>query len=502
MMVTPLRLFTSVDKATVGGCSAIRCTWSSSPWNSTQGGAEVGAHVGGHRLHRGEVGVGERPPSVLRHQDHVDVQDELPDRPWRTRPWIVGGWCHDAGVSPVRYRYRAYPTGDQAQALARTFGCARVVYNDCLRLRQDAHERGEKLSDTEAQRRVVTLAKQTLGREWLGEVASVALVQACRDARRAYRNWFDSLSGKRKGRRVGAPRFRSKRDHRQSIRLTRNGFTVRGNGRVYVAKVGDLRVAWSRPLPSVPSSCTVIREADGRYYVSFVVDRDPAPLPPVESEVGADLGLDRLAVTSDGEVVDNPRHLRRRARALARAQQALCRKQRGSANRRKAVRRVAVLHRRVRETRLDAHHKLALRLVRDNQAVHLESLSVTGLARTRLARSIHDAGWSTLVRLIEEKAAHHRRAVVKIGRGFPSSQLCSACGHRDGPKPLSVRSWTCPVCGAEHDRDLNAARNVLAEGRRIAAGLAEIANACGADVRPGPALAVGCEAGTRLARLA
>ena len=141
-------------------------------------------------------------------------------------------------------------------------------------------------------------------------------------------------------------------------------------------------------------------------------------------------------------------------------------------------------------------------MVRDNQAVHLESLSVAGLARTKLARSIHDAGWSTLVRLIEEKAAHYGRTVVKVGRGFPSSQLCSTCGHRDGPKPLSVRSWTCPVCGVVHDRDLNAARNVLAEGRRIAAGLAEIANACGAGVRPGLVPAVGCEAGTRFARLA
>lgn len=405
-------------------------------------------------------------------------------------------------MSIVRYRFRAYPTPGQEQMLARTFGCARVVYNDCIRLRQDAHAAGEKLSDTDVQRRVVTEAKRTPEREWLSEVASVALVQACQDARRAYRNWFDSLSGKRRGRRVGAPRFRSKRDNRQSVRLTRNGFALRDNGRVYVAKVGDLHVEWSRSLPSVPSSCTVIREADGRYYVSFVVERDPAPLPPVEHEVGVDLGLDRLAVTSDGEIVDNPRHLRSAQRRLARAQRTLSRKQRGSANRRKAVRRVAVLHRKVRETRLDAHHKLALRLVRDNQAVHLEDLSVAGLARTKLARSIHDAGWSTLVRLIEEKAAHHGRTVVTVGRWFPSSQLCSQCGHRDGPKPLSVRAWTCTSCGAEHDRDLNAARNVLAEGRRIAAGLAEITNACGAGVRPRLAGAVGDEAGTRLARLA
>ena len=401
----------------------------------------------------------------------------------------------------VRYRYRAYPTARQEQVLARTFGCARVVFNDCLRVRQDAHVAGEKLSDTDVQRRVVTEAKRTAERGWLGEVASVALVQACQDARRAYRNWFDSMSGKRAGRRVGRPRFRSKRDNRQSVRLTRNGFALRGNGQVYVAKVGDLRIEWSRPLPSLPSSCTVIREADGRYYVSFVVERDPAPLPPVEREVGVDLGVDRLAVTSDGDVIDNPRHLRCAQRRLGRAQRALARKQRGSANRRKAVRRVAVLHRKVRQTRLDAHHKLALRLIRDNQAVYLEDLSVAGLARSKLARSIYDAGWFTLVRLIVEKAEHHGRAVVKIGRWYPSSRLCSQCGHNGGSMPLAVRSWTCIQCGAEHDRDLNAARNVLTEGRRMAAGLADI-NACGAGVRLGRDPAVGDEAGTRLVRLA
>ena len=176
-----------------------------------------------------------------------------------------------SGVMQVRYRYRLYPSPGQQQALARVFGCARVVYNDCLRLRDACQAAGEKISDTEVQRRVITLAKLTPERAWLGEVASVALVQACQDARRAYRNWFDSVSGRRKGRRVGHPVLRRKHQ-RQSIRLTRNGFSLRGQ-RLYVAKVGDIRVAWSRALPSVPSSVTVIKEADGRYYASFVVER-------------------------------------------------------------------------------------------------------------------------------------------------------------------------------------------------------------------------------------
>ena len=193
----------------------------------------------------------------------------------------------------ARYRYRAYPSPGQQMMLARTFGCARVACNDALRLREQMHAAGDKISDTEVQRRVVTLAKSSPGREWLGEVASVALVQACRDARRAYRNWFGSLSGKRKGPKAGHPRFRSRKDHRQSIRLTRNGFALH-RGRLYVAKVGDVEVRWSRPLPSVPSSVTVIREPDGRYYASFVVEVAAAPLPAVTADIGIDLGLTAL----------------------------------------------------------------------------------------------------------------------------------------------------------------------------------------------------------------
>ena len=388
----------------------------------------------------------------------------------------------------VRHRYRIYPTLGQQQSLARAFGCARVVYNDCLRIRDAAHTAGEKISDTEVQRRVITLGKQAPEREWLGDVASVALVQACQDARRAYRNWFDSLSGKRRRRKVGHPRFR-RRHQRQSIRLTRNGFALHGQ-RLYVAKVGDITVKWSRDLPSMPSSVTVIKEADGRYYASFVVEREASPLPACEREIGIDLGLASLAVTSDGEVIGNPRFLRARERKLARTQRALSRKQSGSANRARARRQVAVVHRKIRETRLDHAHKTALWLVRDNQAVYAEDLAVSGLARTPLAKSLHDAGWTQLLRLVEEKAARYGRTFHKIGRFEPTSQVCSACGAKDGPKPLHVREWTCAACGTRHDRDHNAAKNVLALGRR------ESLNVCGGGVRPGRVLVAAGEAGT------
>ncbi len=371
----------------------------------------------------------------------------------------------------VRYRYRIYPSAGQRQALAQVFGCARVVYNDCLRVRDAAYAAGEKISDTEVQRRVVTLAKATPERAWLAAVASVALVQACQDARRAYKNWFDSLTGRRKGPKVRHPKPKRKRG-RQSIRLTRNGFALHGK-RLYVAKVGDIRVQWSRALPSVPSSVTVIREPDGRYYASFVVERAVTPLPICDREVGIDLGLASLVVTSDGEVVANPRFYRAAQRRLRRAQRVLSRRQKGSANRARARHRVAVVHRQVRDARLDHAHKTALRLVRDNQAVYAEDLSVAGLARTRLAKSVSDAGWSQLTRCIAEKVAQYGRMFVKVGRFEPTSQVCSACGVKDGPKPLGVRQWACAACGTVHDRDVNAARNILALGRR------ERLNACG-----------------------
>jgi putative transposase len=393
------------------------------------------------------------------------------------------------GFVLARYRYRLYPDSAQRQSLARVFGCARVVFNDALRLREESYQRGEKISDSEVQRRVVTVAKTTPERAWLGEVASVALVQACQDARRAYRNWFDSLAGKRKGRRVGHPRFRRKRG-RQAVRLTRNGFSLRGE-RLYVAKVGDLKVRWSRALPSVPSSVTVIREPDGRYYASFVVDRDAEPFPPCDRETGIDVGLAHLAVLSDGTKIAAPRFLRRAEKRLKRAQRSLSRKQKGSANRAKARHRVAVLHRRVRDARLDHAHKIAFAVVRDSQAVYVEDIAVYGLARTRLAKSVHDAGWSQLLRLIEEKCQQHGRYFAKIGRFEPTSQVCSACGAKDGPKPLAVREWQCGSCGTVHDRDVNAARNILAAGR------ADKENACRGQARPASVLAPAVEAGTR-----
>ena len=279
-------------------------------------------------------------------------------------------------------------------------------------------------------------------------------------------------------------------------RLGARGFRVLANGNLRLPKIGDVPVRWSRPLPAEPTSVTVIKDAAGRYFASFVVEAGENPLPDAASEVGIDLGLAHFAVLSDGRKAASPRFLRRAERKLRKAQKALSRKVKGSSNGAKAQVKVARIHARVADSRRDWLHKESTRIIRENQAVYVEDLCVTGLGRTRLAKSVYDAGWSAFTAMLEYKAARHHRTFARIGRFEPTSQVCSACGVKDGPKPLSVREWTCGSCGTVHDRDVNAARNILALGRR------ERLNACGALVRPGPVPAPRREAGTHRGDLA
>ena len=390
----------------------------------------------------------------------------------------------------LRYNYRLYPAPGQRMALARAFGCARVVFNDGLRARQEARQAGQPyLTDADLSARL-TATKATPERAWLGEVSAVVLQQALADLNAAYRNFFASLNGDRKGRRAGPPRFRSRKDTRQAVRFTRNArFTVLPNGKLRLPKIGDVPVRWSRPLPSQPSSVTVIKDSAGRYFASFVIQAGQGALPEAGPVIGVDLGLEHFAVLSDGRKITSPRFLRRAEKKLKRAQRALSRKQKGSRNRDKARVTVARAHARVADARRDFHHQLSTALIRDNQAVAVEDLAVNGLARTRMARSVHDAGWSAFTGMLEYKARLRGREFRRIGRFEPTSQTCPACGMRDGPKPLHVRAWQCPACGAWLDRDVNAAVNVAK-----AAGLA--VTACGAQVRPGSTLARRGEAGT------
>lgn len=377
------------------------------------------------------------------------------------------------------YTYRIEPTSGQRAALARAFGCARTVFNDGLRMRQEAYEAGlPYIKDADLQRYVLTVGKSKPERAWLKDVSAVVLVQALNDLHAAYRHFFASLKGRQKKQRVGPPRFRSRKDGRQTVRLTRNGFQLRANGRLYVAKVGELKVRWSRQLPAVPSSVTVTRDAAGRYFASFIVQTDTHDAPEATGEIGIDLGLTHFAVLSDGRKVTSPKFLRRAQRKLRKAQQAVSRKTEGSNNRKKASAKVARLHARIADARRNHHHQLSTQLIRENQAVYVEDLAVKALGRTRLAKSVYDAGWSTFVVMLRYKAAKYGRTVVQVDRWLPSTQTCHACGVIGGKKPLSVRTWTCGACNTEHDRDVNAARVILAAGR------AERQNACGGTVRP------------------
>ncbi|MDI3421435.1 RNA-guided endonuclease InsQ/TnpB family protein [Streptomyces luteolus] len=395
----------------------------------------------------------------------------------------------------LRYSFRLYPNHTQRGLLARAFGCARVVFNDAVRAREDAREAGLPFPKAgELSTRLITQAKQTETRSWLGEVSAVVLQQSLRDAESAYKNFFASLKGERKGPRLAAPRFKSRKDARQSIRFTANArWSITNNGRLILPKIGAVKVQWSRHLPSAPSSVTVIKDAAGRYFASFVIDTDPvadaARMPDTGQSVGIDLGLTHFAILDDGTKVDSPRFLRRAEKKLKKAQRGLSRKQKGSRNREKARRKVARAHAQVVDARREFHHQLSTKLIRENQAIAVEDLAVNGLARTRLAKSVHDAGWAQFVAMLVYKAERYGRTLIKIGRFEPTSQTCSHCGHVDGPKPLHVRVWTCPACGTVLDRDTNSARNV-----KRAAGLA--ASACGAPIRPEPLLAQCNEAGS------
>ena len=385
----------------------------------------------------------------------------------------------------LRYRYRCYPKPGQKALLAKAFGCARVVWNDVLALnRQVYQDKGKPFDSGASMQRCITQAKRTKERSWLADASHSVLQQSVKDLSQAFRNWWQG-----KGR-VGAPNFK-KRGNRQSIRASGKELYPTETG-VRFPKIGVLRLRWSRPLPSEPSSVTIIKECSGKYYASFVVEVEDEKLPPTPKEVGIDLGLASLVVTSDGEKFTPPRFLRSALRKLRRLQRSLSRKVKGSRNRSKARLLVVKAHEKVGAKRLDFLHKLSTQLIGENQTVVLEDLHVSGMLKNHcLAKSISDAGWRMFRTLLEYKAGRYGREVRVISRWEPTSQRCSACGHQDGKKPLSVRTWTCGACGSAHDRDINAAKNILA------ACPAERLNTCGVKSKSS-LLVSDPEAGTRL----
>ncbi|GAA2269019.1 MULTISPECIES: RNA-guided endonuclease InsQ/TnpB family protein [Kitasatospora] len=369
------------------------------------------------------------------------------------------------------YKFRFYPTDAQAAELSRTFGCVRKVYNLALRARTEAWSlRGERINYN-ATSAMLTAWKKTEELAFLNEVSSVPLQQTLRHLQGAFTNFF--------AKRARHPRFKSKKKSRDCAEYTASAFRFR-DGKLTLAKMTEpLEIRWSRPLPEgqAPSTVTVSRDSAGRWFVSMLCE-DPAvkPLPAVDAAVGIDAGIISLVTLSTGEKIANPRSEREDGECLARAQRALSRKARGSANREKARGKVARIHARIADRRRDFLHKLTTRLVHENQVVVIEDLSVRNLlGNRRLSRAISDASWSELRTMLEYKCAWYGRDLVTVDRWFPSSKLCSACGTVREKMPLNVREWRCG-CGAVHDRDVNAARNLLAAGLVVAA--------CGDGVRP------------------
>ena len=364
----------------------------------------------------------------------------------------------------ARYQYRIYPTANQQIELAKLFGCCRVVWNDALAIVK-ATPKGEKWpSNAELQKICITQAKKTEGREWLAEVSNIPLQQSIQDLGVAFKNFFGYRKGKRKGKRVGFPRFK-KKQNQQSARFRKGGFSIKA-GKVYLAKIGDIKTKWSRPLPSEPSSVTVIKDCAGRYFLSFVVEIEPVHLEPENQGVGVDLGIETLATLSTGEKV-RARDTRALDRKIRKGKRKLARAVKGSKRRESLRVAVARMEAKQRDIRRDVNQKLATRLVRENSVVVLEDLNVSGMVRNRkLARAISRAGWRQIRTMCEAKTNMiAEREVRTIDRWEPTSQICSCCGYRWGKLDLSIRSVLCLNCGTEHDRDENASANILAAGQ-------------------------------------
>ncbi|MEV4490048.1 RNA-guided endonuclease TnpB family protein [Micromonospora coxensis] len=358
------------------------------------------------------------------------------------------------------YKYRFYPSPEQAKLLDRTFGCVRLVYNRALEARTRAWAVDRRRTSYVQSSAWLTEWKRTDELGFLNEVSSVPLQQTLRHLQSAFIAFWDK--------RARYPRFKSKRRSQASAEFTRSAFRWR-EGQLTLAKMNaPLAIVWSRPLPerAEPSTVTVSRDAAGRWFVSLLVE-DPTvtPLRPADNSVGVDVGITSLVTLSTGEKITNPRYERADRRKLAMAQRALSRKEKGSHNRAKARVKVARIQARVADRRRDHLHKLSTRLVRESQTVVIEDLSVRNMLKNhRLARAISDAAWSDLRSMLEYKAAWYGRTVIAASRFYPSSKTCSACGKSNNAMRLHVRMWTCLGCGREHDRDVNAAKNILAAG--------------------------------------
>ncbi|HEY4032656.1 MAG TPA: RNA-guided endonuclease TnpB family protein [Ktedonobacteraceae bacterium] len=370
------------------------------------------------------------------------------------------------------YKYRFSPTDEQKRLLAQTFGCCRFVYNWGLNTRKTAYAMGQKLSYNDLSAMLPHLKKEY---PWLSDVSSVPIQQSLRHLDRAYKNFFKGHAK--------YPTFKKKQGT-QSATYTSNAFTWE-NDQLTLAKMDEpLDIAFHRDLPKgcKPSSVTVSKDCANRYFVSMLVEEQIKPLPIINSHIGLDLGLKSMVILSTGEAVGNPKFYAKDEKRLGIAQRRHAKKKKGSKNREKARRKVARVHARIADRRHDYQHKLSTRIVNENQVICVESLAVKNMVKNHcLAKAVSDVGWGEFVRQMEYKSQWYGRTLIKIDRWYPSSKTCHDCKHVVEGLPLDIREWVCPECGTWHDRDINAAKNILAEGLS--------ASACGGGVRPARAKA-------------
>jgi putative transposase len=359
------------------------------------------------------------------------------------------------------FKYRFFPTDEQAAQLAQTFGCARYVYNHALEYRTAAWQQEQQSVGYHLTAAKLTEWKKEPEKAFLSEVSSVVLQQSLRNLDAAFTNFF--------AKRADYPRFKAKHG-RQSVRYATNAFTYR-DGQITLAKQSaPLDIVWSRSLPADAKlvNLTVSKDKSERYFVSVLVETNLKPLKKVKAEVGIDVGIKTLARTSDGQRLENPRPLVRREKQLQRRQRRLSRKLKGSNNRKRAKLAVAKLHARISDTRRDTIQKFTTKIISENQAIYVEGLNVAGMLKNgKLAKHIADAAFAEIFRELEYKAHWYGRSYLELDRFFPSSKLCSSCGHLLKDLPLSVREWECPQCGAHHERDENAAINILRAGQYL-----------------------------------